>query len=66
MMLMAAPSEKPARVARFDPAASITTRMSSIRSSSEGAPVIRSDRPWPRLSKVMTRAKLESLRRKSV
>ena len=54
---MAQPSEKPAMAARVEPTASITARTSSIRSSSEGAPVMRSDRPWPRLSKAMTWAK---------
>jgi len=38
------------------PAASITARMSSLRSSRVGAPATRSDRPVPRLSKTSTRA----------
>ena len=64
--LMAQPSEKPMTAARREPAASITARTSSMRCSSEGAPVMRSDRPWPRLSKAMTRAKDASRRRKPV
>ena len=39
--------------ARSEPTASITATTSSICSSSVGAPEIRSDRPAPRLSKVI-------------
>src|SRR5205085_1301330 len=51
----AAPSTWPRSAARSTPTASITARMSSIRSSSEGTPLTRSDAPLPRLSKRMTR-----------
>jgi hypothetical protein len=49
-------SMNPASAARCDPAASITARMSSLRSSSVGAPATRSDMPVPRLSNTSTRA----------
>jgi hypothetical protein len=49
--LMEAPSETPIKTARRDPAASMTARMSSIRSSRQGVPTARSESPVPRLSK---------------
>src|SRR5215469_7429752 len=48
-------SEAPNTAARSDPAASITARISSLRSSSVGTPATRSDRPVPRLSNRSTR-----------
>jgi hypothetical protein len=54
--LIGTPSETPNSAARSDLAASITARMSSLRSSSVGAPAMRSDMPVPRLSKTITRA----------
>src|SRR6266851_2981400 len=47
-------------VARFEPAASSTARTSPIRSS-RVCSVTRSESPWPRLSKTITRAKEVSL-----
>ena len=41
-----------------EPTASMTARTSSIRSSSVGAPTLRSERPMPRLSNVISREKL--------
>ena len=41
--------------ARCEPAASKTTRQSSIRTSTGGAPTTRSERPVPRLSKTISR-----------
>ncbi len=37
-----------------------------MRSSRLGLPTMRSDRPWPRLSKLITLAKVASRRKKSV
>ena len=54
--LMGQPSENPSRIVRFEPTASMTARTSSIRSSSDGTPDTRSDRPCPLLSNVTTRA----------
>ena len=54
---IAPPSEKPMIAARFDPAASITARTSSIRVSRSGRPETRSDSPVPRLSKSSNRQK---------
>ena len=56
MMLIGTPSETPTSAARSDPAASITARTSSIRSSSVGAVATGSDSPAPRRSNWMTRA----------
>ena len=49
-MLIGPPSETPSSAARSEPTASITARTSSIRTSSDGAPLTRSDIPVPRLS----------------
>ena len=49
------PSETPNTVARDEPAASITARMSSIRSSIVGGLVAGSDMPVPRLSNTINR-----------
>src|SRR6266404_5431497 len=57
---MGPPSDQPKIVARGDPAASITARTSPTRSSTVCSPT-RSESPWPRLSKTMTRAKDVSL-----
>ena len=54
------PSSVATIAASFDPAASITASTSSICSSSVGAPSSGSERPEPRRSKVITRAKLVS------
>ena len=54
-MLIGAPSETPSSVARSDPAASITARTSSMRSSSVGTSFTGSDIPMPRLSKRISR-----------
>ena len=48
----------PTSATRSEPTASITAIRSSIWSSSVGAPKNGSERPDPRLSKVMKRAKL--------
>jgi hypothetical protein len=58
--LIAAPSEEPKNAARLDPTASITARASSIRVSSVGAPLTRSDMPVPRLSNRINRQNEES------
>jgi hypothetical protein len=50
------PSETPKMAARCEPTASITARMSSIRSCIVGALVAGSDMPVPRLSKTISRA----------
>src|SRR6516162_10911972 len=50
MRLNEPPWENPNSAARSEPAASITARTSSIRSSSVATPATRSDRPVPRLS----------------
>ena len=50
--------------ARSLPAASMTARMSSIRSSSVAATVGRSESPVPRLSKLISLLKEPSLSRK--
>ena len=50
------PSDTPIRAARSDPAASMTARTSSIRSSSVGAPTTGSESPVPRLSNMIKRA----------
>jgi hypothetical protein len=55
-MLIGTPSEIPISAARSEPAASITARTSSIRSSIEGAVATGSDSPEPRRSKASTRA----------
>ncbi len=57
-----APSETPTVAARSLPTASITTRMSSMRSSSVGrrSAGSRSDSPVPRLSHMITRPKVAS------
>src|SRR6266545_5832225 len=55
--LIAAPSELPKSAARLEPTASITALTSSMRVSSVGAPLTRSDMPVPRLSKRMSRQK---------
>ena len=57
-----APSETPTAAARSLPTASITTRMSSMRSSSVGrrSAGSRSDSPVPRLSHMITRPKVAS------
>ena len=47
---MAAPSEEAKIAVRLDPTASSTALRSSIRVSSVGAPLTRSDIPVPRLS----------------
>jgi hypothetical protein len=52
---MGPPSETPMMAARFDPAASITARMSSIRVSRSGMPVVLSESPVPRLSNWISR-----------
>ena len=59
------PSECPSSAARSDPAASITARTSSIRSSSVGrrSSGTGSERPVPRLSKTIRRANDASRRR---
>ena len=49
------PSETPNTVARDEPAASITARMSSIRSSIVGGLEAGSDMPVPRLSNTINR-----------
>ena len=54
------PSEMPTRSARSHPAASITAPKSSMDSSNVGACIAGSERPVPRLSKVMTRRKVAS------
>jgi hypothetical protein len=64
--LIVQPSENPMTTARFELTVSMTARTSSIRSSSEGAPEIRSDNPWPLLSKVTTRVNAERRRRNAV
>jgi hypothetical protein len=51
--------------ARFDPAASMTARMSSIRVSRSGMPAPRSERPVPRLSNRISRENEASERKKS-
>src|SRR5262245_13418839 len=56
-MLIGAPSEKPQRAARAEPAASMTARTSSIRSYMVGIGSTRSDRPVPLLSKRISRQK---------
>jgi hypothetical protein len=53
------PSEKPMIAARFEPAASMTARTSSIRVSRSGMPVTRSERPVPRLSNRIRRQNLD-------
>jgi hypothetical protein len=63
-MHIVAPSDMPSSAARSEPAASITARTSSIRSSSVGAPATGSERPTPRRSKTSTLAKEPSRRRK--
>ena len=50
------PSDEPKITARSEPAAAITARTSSIRSSRIGAPTTGSDSPLPRLSNMMSRA----------
>jgi hypothetical protein len=45
-----APSEQPKTVARSIPAASITARVSSILSSTDGGSLTGSESPHPRLS----------------
>ena len=55
MTLIGPPSETPNRAARSDPAASMTARTSSMRSSRVGASVTGSDSPVPRLSKTIRR-----------
>ena len=57
---MGPPSSVAAMAASFDPAASSTASTSSICSSSVGAPWSGSERPEPRRSNVITRAKLVS------
>ena len=47
----------PRIAACFEPAASITARMSSIRASRVGSPTSRSESPVPRLSKMISREK---------
>ena len=59
------PSEIPMIAALSIPVASITARMSSMRSSSSAAPAIASDTPSPRLSNVATRAKVPNRSMKS-
>lgn len=54
-MHMGPPSEMPRSAACSLPAASMTARMSSIRSSKVGQPQPRSERPVPRLSKKINR-----------
>lgn len=49
------PSDEPNSAARSEPAASITARTSSIRSSRVAASVTRSDKPVPRLSNKINR-----------
>lgn len=49
-------SEIPHRAARPDPAASITARISSMRSSTVGTDSKGSERPVPRLSQMTSRA----------
>src|SRR3989304_1993136 len=51
--------------ARFEPTASMTARVSSIRVSRSGIRVIRRERPVPRLSKRIRRKNEASLRKKS-
>ena len=53
--LIGTPSESPNSAARCDPAASITARMSSERSSRVAIFLTRSERPVPRLSNTITR-----------
>ncbi len=57
------PSDEPTSAARSEPTACITACTSSMRSSSMGASVTRSERPVPRLSNNITRAKAPSRRR---
>ena len=57
------PSDMPIRAARSEPTASMTARMSSIRSSSEPTETW-SERPIPRLSNMIKREKLASRFRK--
>ena len=61
-MHIVAPSDMPSSAARLEPAASITARTSSIRSSSVAARSTGSERPTPRRSKRITRANEPSLR----
>ena len=64
--LIAHPSENPMMTARCEPTASMTARTSSMRCSSESASKIRSDNPWPLLSKVTTRVNAERRRKNAV
>ena len=57
------PSDTPNRAAVWEPAASITARISSIRSVRPGGRATGSDNPVPRLSKKITRVKAASRRR---
>ena len=66
MALIAHPSEKPSRAARSEPTASITARMSSMRSSNVGASPTGSESPLPRLSNMISREKPASRSRKLV
>jgi hypothetical protein len=59
-MLIAAPSDTPKKAARREPTASMIARTSSIRVSSVGAPLTRSDMPVPRLSNRISRENDES------
>ena len=63
-MLIGPPSEAPRSAARSEPTASMTARTSSIRVSSVGAPLTRSDIPWLRLSKRIRRENDASCRLK--
>src|SRR3954447_2619510 len=56
---MGTPSEIPMSTARSKPAASITARTSSMRSSSVGASATGSESPYPRRSNAITRAKFD-------
>ena len=53
---MPPPSDTPQSAARSDPTASMTARTSSMRCSSVGMALTRSESPVPRLSKRMSRA----------
>ena len=57
MMDSAAPSEAPSSTSSSKPASSATASMSCIRSSSVPVPIVRSDNPVPRLSKIAKRVK---------
>jgi len=58
------PSDNPKSAARSEPAASITARTSSMRSSNEAGAATGSDRPVPRLSNRISRENEVSFSRK--